>query len=220
MQIHARYVWPEPPVGSYTVLWPHQYAICLHIGNPPGCGRYNCPLTKRSSNGDGFCSQYSARHKGQASMTGQNSRIVRILICLHRSSACLQCLKNHILESPGINSLAEEMCGVVDDDVVTWECVHLFVYQHMCREVQSVSKKVLTILDPGWVADLPQTSFSNSYILGPRYLNWENLSPFFSKSLPPGPGVQEIAWGQIYQGPKYVRSNRFSREDLLVFFWA
>ena len=149
MQIHARYVWPEPPVGSYTVLWPHQYAICLHIGNPAGCGRYNCPLTKRSSNGDGFCSQYSARHKGQASMTGQNSRIVRILICLHRSSAYPQCLKNHILESPGINSLAEEMCGVVDDDVVTWECVHLFVYQHMCREVQSVSKKVLTLIRPG-----------------------------------------------------------------------
>ena len=211
MQIHARYVWPEPPVGSYTVLWPHQYAICLHIGNPAGCGRYNCPLTKRSSNGDGFCSQYSARHKGQASMTGQNSRIVRILICLHRSSAYPQCLKNHILESPGINSLAEEMCGVVDDDVVTWECVHLFVYQHMCREVQSVSKKVLILLDPGWGADLPQTSFSNSYILGPRYLNWENLSPFLSKSLPPGPGVQEIAWGQIYQGPKYARSNRVNR---------
>ena len=141
MQIHARYVWPEPPVGSYRVLWPHQYAICLHIGNPAGCGRYNCPLTKRSSNGDGFCSQYSARHKGQASMTGQNSRIVRILICLHRSSACLQCLKNHILESPGIKSLTEEMCSVVGDDVVVVVVDVVVLCFNICVKKYRVSQK-------------------------------------------------------------------------------
>ena len=132
---------PPLPVGLYTVLWPHQYAICLHIGNPAGCGRYNCPLTKRSSNGDGFCSQYSARHKGQASMTGQNSRIVRILICLHRSSACLQCLKNHILESPGIKSLTEEMCSVVDDDVFVVVVDVVVLCFNICVKKYRVSQK-------------------------------------------------------------------------------
>ena len=95
----------------------------------------------RSSNGDGFCSQYSARHKGQASMTGQNSRIVRILICLHRSSACLQCLKNHILESPGIKSLTEEMCSVVDDDVVVVVVDVVVLCFKICVKKYRVSQK-------------------------------------------------------------------------------
>ena len=82
-----------------------------------------------------------ARHKGQASMTGQNSRIVRILICLHRSSACLQCLKNHILESPGIKSLTEEMCSVVDDDVVVVVVDVVVLCFNICVKKYRVSQK-------------------------------------------------------------------------------
>ena len=75
----------------------------------------------------------------------------------------------------------------------------------MVKSRPFIDHSLLTILDPGWVADLPQTSFSNSYILGARYLNWENLVliPFLSKS--PPLGVQELTWGQIVPSPPRVK---------------